>query len=59
MSFVVTRAQASSDRAHVDYERRLQDRIKELEKENSDLKNKIAKMENAFFMALDLLLKTP
>lgn len=43
--------------AHMDSERRLHDRIRELEKENSELKNKVANMENAFFIALDLLLK--
>jgi len=53
------RDQASSDRAHMQYEGRLHDRIKELEKENSELKQKIEKTENAFFIALDLLLKTP
>ena len=57
--WVGKRDQALSNMAHMDYERRLQDRIRELEKENSDLKKKIAKMENVFFIALGLLLKTP
>ena len=36
---------------------KLQHRIKELEEENSDLKEKIAKFENAFLTAVDLLMK--
>lgn len=55
--WVYKRDQALRDTTHMDYERRLQDRIKELEKENSDLRNKIAEMETAFFTSLDLLLK--
>ena len=55
--WVYKREQALRDASHMDYERRLQDRIKELEKENSDLKKKIAKMENAFLIAMDLLMK--
>jgi len=39
------------------YEGELQDRITELEKENSDLKKKIIEMENAFLTAVDLLVK--
>lgn len=35
---------------------KLQHRIKELEEENSDLKKKVAKMENAFLTAVDLLM---
>lgn len=41
---------------HRNYERKLQDRIRRLEKENSDL-NKIAKLEKAFLIAMDLLMK--
>ena len=52
------RDQAYRDMAHMDSERRLDDRINQLEKENSELKQKIAKFENAFFIAMDLLLKT-
>lgn len=43
--------------SHRNYERKLQDRIRRLEKENSDLKNKIAKLEKAFLIAMDLLMK--
>jgi hypothetical protein len=32
-------------------------RIKELEKENSDLKKELAKLENVLFVAIDLLTK--
>ena len=56
-SWVYEREQAYSDMAHMDSERRLQDRIGELEKENAELKKKIAKMENAFLIAMDLLIK--
>jgi hypothetical protein len=55
--WVYKRDQALRDSAHMSYERKLQDRITELEKENSDLKKKIAKMENAFLTAVDLLAK--
>lgn len=55
--WVHKRDQALRDSAHMNYERKLQDRIKELEKENSELKKKIAKMENAFLIALGLLTK--
>jgi len=37
------------------YERKLQDRITELEKENAELKKKIAKMEKGFLTAVSLL----
>lgn len=36
---------------------RLQHRIRELEKKNSDLTKKIEKMESAFLIAIDLLMK--
>lgn len=55
--WVYKRDQALRDIGHMDYERKLQDRITQLEKENSDLKEKIAKMENAFLTAMDLLTK--
>lgn len=55
--WVHKREQALSNMAHMDYERKLQDKIRELEKENSDLKKRIAKMENAFLTAMDLLMK--
>ena len=55
--WVHEREQALRDTAHADYERKLQDRISELEKENAELKKKIAKMENAFLIAMDLLMK--
>lgn len=55
--WVAKREQAYSDMAHMDSERRLRDRIKELEKENAELKKKIAKMENAILIALDLVTK--
>jgi len=58
-SWVYKQQQAISDRDHRNYESQLQGRISQLEKENSELKQKIEKMENAFFVALDLLLKTP
>ena len=55
--WVYKRDQAYRNMAHMDSERRLHDRIRQLEKENSDLRQKIAKMENALLTALDLLLK--
>ena len=55
--WVGKRDQALRDSSHMDYERRLQDRIKQLEKENSDLKKKIAKMEDGFLKAMELLVK--
>ena len=55
--WVYKREQALRNAGHMDYERKLQDRIRELEKENSELKEKIAKMENAFLTAMDLLMK--
>lgn len=55
-SWVYKREKALSNIAHMDYERKLQDRIRLLEKENSDLKKKIAKLENALLLAMDLLL---
>jgi len=55
--WVYEREQALRDTAHADYERKLQDRISELEKENAELKKRIAKMENAFLIAMDLLMK--
>lgn len=55
--WVGKRDQARSNIAHMDSERRLYDRIKELEEENSDLKKKIAKFESAFLTAMDLLMK--
>jgi len=55
--WVYEQKQAASDRAHTDYEKKLQERISELEKENAELKKKIAKMENAFLIAMDLLMK--
>ena len=55
--WVYEREQALRDTAHADYERKLQDRISELEKENDELRKKIAKMENAFLTAMDLLMK--
>ena len=55
--WVGKRDQALSNMAHRNYERQLQDRIKQLEKENSDLKKKIAKMENGFLLAMELLMK--
>ena len=56
-SWVYKRREALSNMAHRDYERQLQDRIRQLEKESSDLKKKIAKMENAFLIAMGLLMK--
>ena len=55
--WVGKRDQALSNMAHRDYERRLQDRITELEKENSNLKKRIAKLENGFLLAMELLMK--
>ena len=55
--WVCKQREAISDMSHRNYERQLQDKIKQLEKENSDLKNKIAKMENAFLIAMSLLMK--
>ena len=55
--WVYEQRQATSDMVHRDRERKLEDRIAQLEKENSDLKKKIAKMENAFLIAMDLLMK--
>ena len=56
-SWVYKREQALRDISHRNYERQLQDKIKQLEKENSDLKKKITKMENGFLIAMELLLK--
>ena len=55
--WVYKREQAYRNMAHMDSERRLQDRIRQLEKENADLKKKIAKMENGFLIAMELLMK--
>lgn len=55
--WVAKRDQALSNRAHMDYERRLQDKIEQLEKENAELKKKIAKLENGFLKAMELLVK--
>ena len=55
--WVYEQRQAISDMSHRNYESQLQDKIKQLEKENSELKEKIAKFENAFFVAMDLLVK--
>ena len=55
--WVYKREQSLRDSAHMSYEGELQDRITELEKENSDLKKKIAKLESAFLTAVDLLMK--
>jgi uncharacterized protein YceH (UPF0502 family) len=54
-SWVHEREQTYRNMAHIDSEKRLQDRIGELEKENAELKRKIAKMENVIIIALDLL----
>ena len=56
--WVYKRDQALRDMAHADSERRLQDRIRQLERENSELKKKIAEMEDAFLKAVELLTKT-
>ena len=56
--WVYEQRQAISEMSHRNYESQLQDRIKQLEKENSDLKNRIAKLKNAFLIAMDLLMKT-
>ena len=56
--WVHKRDQTYRDMAHMDSERRLHDRIRQLEKENSELKEKIVKLENSFLIALGLLLKT-
>lgn len=48
---------AHSDSVHSHVEFQLRERITELEKENSELKGKLAKMERAFFIAIDLLMK--
>jgi len=53
--WVYEREQALRDSAHMSYERKLQDRITELEKENAELKKKIAKMEKGFLTAVSLL----
>jgi prefoldin subunit 5 len=37
--------------------RRLEDKISELEKENTELKERLEKLEHALSIALDLLLK--
>lgn len=55
--WVYEQRQAISDMSHRNYESQLQDRIEQLEKENSELKEKVEKMENALLTALDLLLK--
>ena len=56
--WVYERRQAISEMSHRNYEGQLQDKIRQLEKENSDLKDKVEKLENAFFIAMDLLMKT-
>ena len=56
--WVYEQRQAISEMSHMNYESQLQDRIKQLEKENADLKNKIAKLEDAVLIAMDLLMKT-
>lgn len=43
--------------SHRDETSRLRHRIEQLERENSDLKEEIAKMENTILVALDLLTK--
>jgi len=55
--WVYEQREAISEMSHRNYERQLQDRIRQLEEENSDLKKKIAKMEKAFFLAMELLTK--
>lgn len=42
---------------HEDEISRLQDKIRKLEEENSDLKKKVAEMENTLLIAMSLLLK--
>jgi cell division protein FtsB len=56
-SWVYQQRQAISDASHDSTERRLQDRINELKKENADLKERIEKLQNAFLIAMDLALK--
>ena len=56
--WVHKRDQAYRDMAHMESERSLQDGIRQLEKENSELKDKIAKLENGLLVALNLLVKS-
>jgi cell division septum initiation protein DivIVA len=44
-SWVYEQRKAISDMSHDSYEHQLQDRIRELEKENSELKRRIAELE--------------
>lgn len=53
----VRQGSARSDSIHRHYEIEFQNRIAELEKENSELKYKLEKVENAFFIVMDLLMK--
>jgi hypothetical protein len=53
----VQQGRAHSDSVHSRVDFQLRGRITELEKENSELKNKLNKMENAFLLAIDLLMK--
>lgn len=53
----VEQGRAHSDSVHSHVEFQLRKRITELENQNSELNGKLAKMENAFFIAMDLLIK--
>ena len=55
--WVSEREAALRESSYMSRENELQDRIKQLEKENSDLNKKIAKMENGFLIAIELLMK--